>query len=77
MLRHTVVGEMGLYRSTRRGASVRIDEPTLVYLLSRDGMEQMVHDDPALAHAFHTFIICTLADRLDFANREVASLQFG
>lgn len=77
MLRHTVVGEMGLYRSARRGASVRIDEPTIVYVLSRGGLEQMEHDDPALAHAFHKFIICMLAGRLDFANREVASLQLG
>jgi SulP family sulfate permease len=75
MLRHTVVGEMGLYRSARRGASVRIDEPTIVYRLSREDMAQMIQDDPALARAFHTFVICMLADRLDFANREVASLQ--
>jgi sulfate permease, SulP family len=75
MLGHTVVGEMGLYRSTPRAASVRIDEPTIVYRLAREGMAQMIRDDPLLAHAFHTFIICMLAGRLDFANREVASLQ--
>jgi SulP family sulfate permease len=75
MLRHTVVGEMGSYRSAKRGASIRIDEPTMVYVLSRNDMKQMIRDDPALAHAIHTFIICTLASRLDFANREVASLQ--
>lgn len=77
MVRHTVVGEMGLYRTMRRGASVRVDEPTIVYALSRDAMNRMEKDDPTLAYAFHKFIIRTLAARLDFANREVASLQRG
>ena len=38
-------------------------------------MDQMEKDDPALAYAFHKLVIRTLATRLDFANREVASLQ--
>jgi SulP family sulfate permease len=75
MVSHTVVGEMGLYRAAPRGASVRIDEPTVVYALSREAMSRMEQDDPTLAYAFHKFIIRTLAARLDFANREVASLQ--
>src|SRR5262245_35321356 len=76
-IRRTVVGEMGFYRSARRGASIRIDEPTIIYVLFRNDMERMMHDDPVLAQAFHTFIIRTLAGRLEFANREVASLQMG
>jgi hypothetical protein len=35
----------------------------------------MERENPALAHAFHKFVIRTLASRLDFANREVAALQ--
>ena len=60
----------------RRGASVRVDEPTIVYALSRDGLGRMEHADPTLAYAFHKFMTRTLAARLDFAN-EVASLQRG
>ena len=75
MLGHTLLGEMGLYRVMPRGASVRVDEPTVVFRLSQATIDQLEREDPALAHAFHKFVIRTLASRLDFANREVASLQ--
>jgi SulP family sulfate permease len=75
MVGHTVVGEMGLYRAMLRGASVRVDKATVAYRLSRDAIDQMEHDDPALACAFHKFIVRMLAARVDFANREVAGLQ--
>ena len=72
---HTVVGEMGLYRTMPRGASVRADVPTAAYRLSRTAMEEMEQDDPALASAFHRFIVRMLSARIDFANREIAGLQ--
>ena len=72
---HTVVGEMGLYRTMPRGASVRADVPTAAYRLSRTAMEEMEQHDPALASAFHRFIVRMLAARVDFANREIAGLQ--
>jgi SulP family sulfate permease len=75
MVGHTIVGEMGLYRTLPRGASVRADQPTIAYRLTQEAMAQMEEDDPALAYAFHKLVIRTLATRLDFANREVASLQ--
>ena len=75
MVGHTIVGEMGLYRTMPRGASVRADQPTIAYRLTREAMDHMEKDDPALAYAFHKLVIRTLATRLDFANREVASLQ--
>lgn len=73
--RHTLVGEMGLYRTAPRGASVLVDQPTVVYRLSREALEQMEIDTPPLALAFHKFVVRTLADRLDFANREAAAVQ--
>lgn len=75
MVRHTVIGEMGLYRTMARGATVRVDQPAVAYKLTREAMDQMEADDPELAYAFHKFVIRLLASRLDFANREVASLQ--
>jgi SulP family sulfate permease len=75
MIRHTLVGEMGLYRTMPRGASVRVDQPVIAYRLSREAMSQMEADNPILAYAFHKFVIRTLAARLDFANHEVAGLQ--
>ncbi len=75
MIRHTVIGEMGLYRGVPRGATVRVDQPAIAYRLTREALDQLEADEPALAHAFHKFIIRTMSARLDFANREVAGLQ--
>jgi SulP family sulfate permease len=75
MVRQTLVGEMGVYRSVARGASVLVDEPTVVYRLTRAALDRLEQDDPGLAYAFHKFVVRTVADRLDFANREVAALQ--
>ena len=75
MVGHTIVGEMGLYRTLPRGASVRADQPTVAYRMTLHALTQMEKDNPDLAYAFHKLVIRTLAARLDFANREVASLQ--
>lgn len=75
MLQHTLIGEMGLYRGQPRGASVRVDAPTIVYRLTGEAMAHMEAEDPMVASAFHKFVIRTLASRLDFANRQIAALQ--
>ncbi len=75
MAGQTVLGEMGLYRTHPRGASVRVDRACVVYRLSADALALMEADDPALAYAFHKFIVRILAARLEYANREAAALQ--
>lgn len=75
MLGHTLLGEMGVYRGAPRGASVVVDQPTIVYQLTHAAIRRMETEHPTLAHVFHKFVIRTLASRLDFANREVAALQ--
>ncbi len=75
MHRHTIVGEMGLYRTAPRGARVLADQPTEVLRLSRSSLERMEAEDPQLALAFHRFVVRALADRLDFANREISASQ--
>lgn len=75
MLHHTLIGEMGLYRGQPRGASVRVDAPTIVYCLTGEALAHMEVADPMVASAFHKFVIRTLASRLDFANCQIAALQ--
>jgi SulP family sulfate permease len=75
MVGHTIIGEMGIYRAMPRGAAVKVDMAATAYRLSSEAIRQMEEDDPALAYAFHRFVIRTLAARLDFANREIAGLQ--
>ncbi len=74
MIGQTVVGEMGFYRNLPRTADVVAEQPTLVFRLSRDAFEKMRQKDPAAAAAFHQLIVRLLADRLDFANREISAL---
>jgi sulfate permease, SulP family len=75
MLAPALIGEMGLYREAPRGAAVRVDETVVVYRLSFAAMERMERENPALAIAFHKFVIRTMSSRLEFANREVAALD--
>ena len=75
MLGRTVLGEMGLYRTQPRTASVRADKPCTAYALSTGAMAKIEADDPSLAYAVHKFIVRVLSSRLEFANREIAGLQ--
>jgi SulP family sulfate permease len=72
MLHRTVVGEMGFFRSGTRSAAVTVDGPTVIYSLSRASFDRMRMSDPALANAFLGFIVRTLAERLEFANRQIS-----
>lgn len=74
MARRTVVGEMGFFRHQTRTADVVAVEPVTAYTLSRLSFDRMRREDPALAQAFLVFIVRALADRLEFANGEIAGL---
>jgi SulP family sulfate permease len=74
MVGYTVVGEMGFYRRVPRTASVIAEQPSVVYRLTRDAFNAIERDDPAAASVFHKLIIRLLADRLEFANREISAL---
>jgi len=75
LLGHTVLGEMGFYRRTPRTATVFADEETVVYRMRRDAYDRMAAESPAAAASFDRFIIRILADRLTFANSEIAALM--
>jgi SulP family sulfate permease len=75
MTTHTVLGEMGFFRRTPRSATVSADVPATLYTLTRENFERMRRERPDLASAFDDFIIRTLAERVDFANRGVAALS--
>jgi SulP family sulfate permease len=72
---HAVLGEMGFFRRRARSASVSSDGPVTLFTLTRANFERMRRERPDLANAFDDFIMRTLADRIDFANREVVALS--
>jgi SulP family sulfate permease len=71
---HTVLGEMGFFRRAARSASVSSDGAAILFTLTRANFDRMRSERPDLAHAFAEFIVRVLADRIESANREIATL---
>ncbi|MFM2065703.1 MAG: hypothetical protein RLZZ584_612 [Pseudomonadota bacterium] len=71
---HTVVGEMGFVRRAERTATVSSDGPAIYYTLSRASFERLRRERPDLAHAFDDFLLRTMADRVNMADRMVVAL---
>jgi SulP family sulfate permease len=76
MTTHTLVGEMGFFRKTTRSATVSAEGPVTLFTLSRTSFERLRGERPQLASAFDDFVIRVLADRIDFSNRVVATLNY-
>ena len=68
------MGEMGFYRKVPRSATVVVEQPTVVYRLTREALDRMQAQDPNAAIMLHTLMIRLLSDRLEFADREIAAL---
>ncbi|MBM3275298.1 MAG: SLC26A/SulP transporter family protein, partial [Candidatus Sericytochromatia bacterium] len=71
----TVVGEMGLYTTEPRSASVVADEPAVLLRLSAKAFAALAANDPVLANALHSLVVRILAHRLAGANAEKAALK--
>jgi SulP family sulfate permease len=69
---HSVVGEMGFFRHTRRSATVSSEGPTILFTLTRGNLDRMRSERPDLASTLDDFIMRTLADRIDALNRQTA-----
>ena len=70
----TVVGEISLFLGGPRTASVVTHEPCVVYGLSGAALARMEEAEPALALAFHRFMVCLLAERLTHSTATLRSL---
>jgi SulP family sulfate permease len=71
---HTMLGEMGFVRRSVRAATVSSDGPATLFTLTRAELARMRRERPELANAFDNFIMRTLADRMEAANRAAAAL---
>jgi SulP family sulfate permease len=70
----TVVGEIGLYLSQQRLASVVTEEPCTIYRLNAEALHKMEQENSALASAFHEFMVRVLAERVTQQNRTLRAL---
>ncbi|WP_374663268.1 SulP family inorganic anion transporter [Ramlibacter sp.] len=73
----TLVGEMALYDRAPRSANVVAERKSVVWGLSRAGMERLHATAPETAIQVHAFIMRTMAERLRLANSAIAALQRG
>jgi sulfate permease, SulP family len=70
----SVVGEVGMYTGGLRTASILAEEPSRLLRLSRESLEAMERDDPALASALHRMFARSLAARLTDTLRTIDAL---
>jgi sulfate permease, SulP family len=74
MTGRTVIGEMGFFRHQQRTTSVVAETPVALLTMSRTAYETMLEESPPDATRFLEFIVRQLADRVEFANKEIAAL---
>jgi sulfate permease, SulP family len=72
-----IVGEMALYTSAARSATVTAETASVVWTLERSALEALHVQSPEAAMAFHAFIMRTMAGRVRRANATIAALQRG
>ena len=71
----TVVGDLGFYLGYERGASVVVDEPSVVYRLTRNALEEMEAAHPAAASVLHRAVAILVANRTVHLIRVVNVLE--
>ncbi len=70
----TIIGEMGFFRDGVRSAHVTAETAATLYTLTRESFDRLQAENPAAAMAVMTFVVRVLAERLAFANAEIAAL---
>jgi SulP family sulfate permease len=70
-----VLGELGFYLDQPRTASVIMDEPGVVYRLTRKRLGQMENQEPEIASLVHRLIVHLLAERVTHLVNTVNALE--
>ncbi|MGC1172661.1 SulP family inorganic anion transporter [Polaromonas sp.] len=73
----TTAGEMGLYSSAERSATVLAERDAVVWALTRQALDQLQRSAPDTAMQVHAFVMRIMAERLRLANTTLAALQRG
>ncbi len=70
-----IFGEVGWYMGQIRTASVRTTEPSILYRLSTEAIQQMEQRDPDIAATLHEWIAHLMAERLAETNNLIAAMM--
>lgn len=71
----TIIGELSFYLNSPTSASVIADVDTVVYQLSKMGLQKMESEKPQAASGFHKLITLMLAERLLNSTRSLRALR--
>ncbi|MGF1505375.1 MAG: cyclic nucleotide-binding domain-containing protein, partial [Anaerolineae bacterium] len=71
----TMIGEVGIFTRGKRSATVIADETTIVYRLTREGIDRMEEEEPLLAAEFNALVLRLVADRLARASRLIERVR--
>jgi len=77
LLAGNLVGEAALYSDAPRSATVTAARDTVVWALTRDGLEQLHATAPHTAMQVHGLVMRTLGERLRQSNATISALQRG
>lgn len=77
LLGGNIVGEMALYSSAERSATVTAEVDSVVWALSLAALDTLHAQAPDTAMQFHAFVMRTMAERVRLANGTIAALQRG
>lgn len=69
------VGELGFYRGSPRTASVIVDQPSVIYVLSKDALKKLEAEEPETASIFHHAMVLLLSERVAHLSRTVGTLE--
>lgn len=69
------VGELGFYLGAPRTASVIVDQPSVIYVLSKESLKKMEAEDPEIASIFHRTMVLLLSERVAHLSRTVGTLE--
>jgi SulP family sulfate permease len=71
----SIVGELGLYLRLSSTASAVTEKPSVLYRLSEEALRRLEENEPAMASAFHRFIVHRLGERLVNTNESLRGLM--
>jgi sulfate permease, SulP family len=71
---HTMIGEIGFFLETPRTASLKAEDGTIIWSLSREAFRDLASRRPDIVLALVTYIVRIQSERLAFTTRQIAAL---
>jgi len=70
-----IVGEIGFYLNQARTASVKVDQPSVIYCLSQESLRKMETEAPETANVLHRLIVHLVSERVSHLTATIEALE--